>query len=58
MFDQKLEDVNDDAEARRRGFPKGGPFKLLKYDITLVPVDEAKAAFEAFAKERAKNAAA
>ncbi|KAK7685899.1 hypothetical protein QCA50_010706 [Cerrena zonata] len=54
----KLEDVNDDAEARKRGFPKGGSFKLLKFDITLVPLDEAKAAFEEFSKLRAKNAAA
>ena len=55
---QKLEEVNDDAEARKRGFPKGGSFKLLKYDITLVPLDQAKAAFEEFAKLRAKNASA
>lgn len=58
IFDQKLEDVNDDAEARKRGFPKGGSFKLLKYDITLVPLDEAKAAFEEFSKLRARNAVA
>ncbi|CAL1699689.1 unnamed protein product [Somion occarium] len=54
----KLEEVNDDAEARKRGFPKGGSFKLLKYDVVLVPLDEAKAALEEFSKQRAKNAAA
>jgi hypothetical protein len=32
---QKYKDVNDDAEARKRGFPKGGPFKLLEFDIVL-----------------------
>ncbi|OBZ67526.1 Hydroxyquinol 1,2-dioxygenase [Grifola frondosa] len=33
----KLQDVDDDAEARRRGFPRGGPFKLLQFDIIMVP---------------------
>ncbi|KAI0831162.1 aromatic compound dioxygenase [Trametes gibbosa] len=32
-----LEDVHDAAEARKRGFPKGDSFKLLKRDIVLVP---------------------
>ena len=55
---QHLEDINDDAEARKRGFPKGGSFKLLKFDIVLVPEAESKAAREEFAKQRAKNAVA
>jgi len=40
----KYRDVNDDAEARRRGFPKGGSFKLLQFDIILATEEEAKAA--------------
>jgi hypothetical protein len=34
--------VKDDAEARRRGFPKGGSFKLLQFDIVLAS-EEGKA---------------
>ena len=34
---QKLQDVDDEAEARRRGFPKGSSFKLLQRDVVLVP---------------------
>lgn len=52
---QKLEDVNDDAEARKRGFPKGGSFKLLKRDIVLVSESESAAAREKFAAERAQK---
>lgn len=55
---QKLEEVNDDTEAKKRGFPKGGSFKLLKHDIVLVPAAESQAARERFAAERAKNAVA
>ena len=36
-FEQKLDEVNDEGEARKRGFPKGGSFKLLKFDIVLAP---------------------
>lgn len=54
---QKLEDVNDDAEARKRGFPKSGPFKLLKRDIVLVSEAESAAAREKFAAERAQKVA-
>jgi len=36
----KLEDVNDDREARKRGFPKGGSFKLLKHDLILLTEDQ------------------
>ncbi|KAI0077354.1 aromatic compound dioxygenase [Panus rudis PR-1116 ss-1] len=52
----KLEEITDEEEAKKRGF-KHGPFKLLKKDIVIVPEAEAKAAFEAAAKERARNAA-
>ncbi|KAJ3485594.1 hypothetical protein NLI96_g4850 [Meripilus lineatus] len=51
-----LTEVNDDAEARKRGFPKGGSFKLLNFDIVLVSEAESRAAREEFAKQRAKNA--
>ncbi|KIM91646.1 hypothetical protein PILCRDRAFT_810927 [Piloderma croceum F 1598] len=36
----KFRDVNDEAEARRRGFPKGGSFKLLEFDIVLASKEE------------------
>ena len=49
--------MDDDAEARRRGFPKGGKFKLLKFDIILSPEAEAEAARKAFAEEREKQLA-
>ena len=55
---QSLKEVNDDAEAKKRGFPKGGAFKLLQHDIVLVPEEESRAARERFAAERAKNAVA
>jgi hypothetical protein len=53
-----LKDVNDAAEAKKRGFAKGGSFKLLQHDIVLVPEAESQKARERFAAERAKNAAA
>ena len=53
-----MKEVNDDEEARKRGFPKGGSFKLLTRDIVLVPVAESKRAREEFAVQRAKNAVA
>ncbi|KAI0087399.1 aromatic compound dioxygenase [Irpex rosettiformis] len=53
-----LKEVNDDEEAKKRGFPKGGSFKLLTRDIVLVPTEESKRAREDFAVHRAKNAAA
>ncbi|KAI0049215.1 aromatic compound dioxygenase [Auriscalpium vulgare] len=49
----KLTDVNDEAEARKRGFAKGSTFKLLNFDIVLVTEEEAEAA----AKQRAQEAA-
>ncbi|KAI0721636.1 aromatic compound dioxygenase [Cerioporus squamosus] len=38
----KLQEVNDEAEARKRGFPKGSSFKLLQRDIILVPEKHAE----------------
>jgi len=40
----QYQDVNDDTEARRRGFPKGGGFKLIQFDIVLATEEESKAA--------------
>jgi len=47
----KYQDVNDDAEARRHGFPKGGGFKLLQFDIVLATEEESKAARTHFEKQ-------
>jgi hypothetical protein len=33
---QKLEEIDNETEARKRGFPKGTKFKLLNYDFTLL----------------------
>ena len=52
---QDLKDVDSEEEARRRGFPKGNAFKLLQQDFILVPFEEAEAARQKFAAERAKN---
>ncbi|CCL98225.1 uncharacterized protein FIBRA_00219 [Fibroporia radiculosa] len=51
-----LKDVHDDAEARKRGFPKGGSFKLLQFDVVLVPEEDSKVARAQYAKERAEKA--
>ncbi|KAI0916025.1 hypothetical protein AcW1_009408 [Taiwanofungus camphoratus] len=51
-----LRDVHDDAEARQRGFPRGGSFKLLQFDIIMVSEEDSKAAREQYARERAENA--
>lgn len=53
---QHYEDVDDEAEARKRGFPKGSKFKLLKFDFVLVTNEESKAALEQQAKAAARNA--
>jgi len=50
-----LKDVDNEEEARRRGFPKGKTFKLLQHDFILVESEEAEAARQKFAAERAKN---
>ena len=55
---QKLQEVNDEAEARKRGFPKGNSFKLLQRDIILVPEEKSREVFERNAREAAKNALA
>ena len=52
---QDLKDVDNEEEARRRGFPKGKTFKLLQHDFVLVESEEAEAARQKFAAERAKN---
>ncbi|TFY78834.1 hypothetical protein EWM64_g5178 [Hericium alpestre] len=49
-------DIDDEAEARRRGFPKGSKFKLLNFDLILPTVEESKAAFAQLAKQNAANA--
>ncbi|KAI0664944.1 aromatic compound dioxygenase [Cubamyces menziesii] len=54
----KLQEVNDEAEARKRGFPKGNSFKLLQRDIILVPEEKSREVFERNAREAAKNALA
>ena len=53
---QKLQTVTDEAEARKRGFPKGDSFKLLQRDIILVPEKEAEATFKENAEAMKKNA--
>ena len=52
---QDLKDIDNEEEARRRGFPKGAAFKLLQHDFVLVPFEEAEAARQKFAAERAKS---
>ena len=37
-----MDQVNDDGEARKRGFPKGGSFKLLKHDIVLLTEEQSR----------------
>ncbi|KAH9946231.1 aromatic compound dioxygenase [Epithele typhae] len=51
-----LEEVKNEAEARKRGFPKGDTFKLLKRDIVLVPEDQAQKRYEENAAIFSKNA--
>ncbi|KAI0032421.1 aromatic compound dioxygenase, partial [Vararia minispora EC-137] len=36
----KLQEIDNEEEARRRGFPKGQKFKLLQFDIILPTVEE------------------
>jgi len=50
----KLKDVNDEGEARKRGFAKGSSFKLLQVDIVLVREEESKAIREEQARRRAE----
>ena len=50
---QNLSDVEDPAEARKRGFPQDKKFKLLQFDIILVTEAESAAAQAQRAKESA-----
>jgi hypothetical protein len=47
-----LEEIDDEAEAKKRGFPKGSSFKLLKRDLIMVTEVDSKAAYEKYAQER------
>jgi hypothetical protein len=38
-----LKDVDDEEQAKARGFVNGGKFKLLQFDIVLVREEKAKA---------------
>ena len=38
--EQKLEHIEDEEEARKRGFPKGSSFKLLKHDLVLLTEEQ------------------
>ncbi|KAI0266507.1 aromatic compound dioxygenase [Gloeopeniophorella convolvens] len=51
-----LTDVDDEAEARKRGFTKGSKFKLLHFDFTLVTEAESAAGRAQHAKEAASSA--
>lgn len=53
--EQDLKDIDNEEEARRRGFPNGKPFKLLQHDFVLVPSEDAEGARQKFAAERAKS---
>ena len=53
---QRLKDIDNEEEARRRGFPQGKTFKLLQHDFVLVPSEEAEATRQKFAAVRAKSA--
>ncbi|VDB88790.1 unnamed protein product [Peniophora sp. CBMAI 1063] len=46
-----LKDVEDDAEVRKRDFPKGSKFKLLQFDFVLPTNEETRQALELRAKE-------
>jgi hypothetical protein len=52
---QKLTEIDDDAEARKHGFPKGTKFKLLNYDFTLLTDAEWAAARAAAAATEAPS---
>lgn len=41
---KQLKEVNSDSEARAKGFPKGGSFKVLEQDIILATVKESEEA--------------
>jgi hypothetical protein len=52
-----LKDVDDDEEARRLGFPRGGSFKLLKHDIILLTEEHSAAIRARVAEERGMTTA-
>ncbi|TDL29648.1 aromatic compound dioxygenase [Rickenella mellea] len=52
----KLKTVESDADARAKGFAKGGSFKLLEHDFVLLTEEEAKAAREAVLREKTADA--
>ena len=43
FVNKKLVEIDDEAEARKRGFLKGTKFKLLSYDFILLSDAEAAA---------------
>ncbi|KAG1748454.1 Intradiol ring-cleavage dioxygenase [Suillus paluster] len=47
-----LKDIVDDEEARKRGFPRGGSFKLLQYDIVLLTEEQSAVMCARVEKER------
>ncbi|KAG0693386.1 Intradiol ring-cleavage dioxygenase [Suillus ampliporus] len=47
-----LKDIVDDEEARKRGFPRGGSFKLLQYDIVLLTEEQSAALCARVEEER------
>ncbi|KAF8437973.1 Intradiol ring-cleavage dioxygenase [Boletus edulis BED1] len=47
----KLEQVDDDAEARKRRFQKGGSFKLLKRNIVLLTEEQSRFARQQVVRE-------
>lgn len=47
-----LKDIVDDEEARKRGFPRGGSFKLLQFDIVLLTEDQSATMRAGFEEER------
>ncbi|KAG0693385.1 aromatic compound dioxygenase [Suillus ampliporus] len=47
-----LKDIVDDEEARKRGFPRGGSFKLLQYDIVLLTEEQSAALCARMEEER------
>ena len=51
-----MKTVTDEAEARKRGFPKGDTFKLLQRDLVLVPEKQAEETFKANAEAAKKTA--
>ena len=44
LINKKLVEIDDETEARKRGFQTGTKFKLLSYDFTLLSNAEAAAA--------------